>query len=143
LECGGVVVNSQTVTDQHAAKVCAEQLGNDTTSTALINYIKGAPWVNENPPPPAWAADPPAGLIAMNYRCLAQFLGDGIILGLDFGSESIQRLGKPSSAQAQVKANGPVTSRHESRALQPKRDGKKRTQEMETFLAFPKTGFEA
>src|SRR5260370_41294193 len=70
LERRCVVVNSQTITHQHAAEVCAEQFGNDATSTALINHIKGAPCINENPQPPAWAADPPAGLFTINHRCL-------------------------------------------------------------------------
>jgi hypothetical protein len=31
----GIVVNSQTVTDQHAGEVCAQQFGHDATATAL------------------------------------------------------------------------------------------------------------
>ena len=51
-----------------------------------------------------WTADPPAGLVTMNHRCLTQFVDDGVVLGLDFGSESIQRLGKPARTQLQAKA---------------------------------------
>jgi hypothetical protein len=49
LDRSDVVVSSQTVTDQHAAELCAEQFGNDATSTALINHIKGALCIDENP----------------------------------------------------------------------------------------------
>ena len=99
LERCGVVVSSQTITDQHAAKVGAEHCSHDTASAALINQIKGAMCINENPQPPTWAANPPAGLIAVNHRCLAQFFSDRLILALYFGSESIQRLGKPTGTQ--------------------------------------------
>src|SRR6516165_2355311 len=58
--------------------------------------------INENPQPPAWSADPPAGLIAMNHRCLAQFFSDRLILALYFGSESIQGLGQPAGTQLQA-----------------------------------------
>src|SRR6516164_2420024 len=71
-----VVVNSQTVTDQHAAKVATEQLGKHTTSPALSNQIKGVVGINKNPQPPTWSANPPAGLIAVNHRCLAQCLSN-------------------------------------------------------------------
>src|SRR6266699_2672167 len=98
-----VVVNPQTVTDQHTTEVCAEQFANDATSPALSNYIKGALGINETPQPPAWTADPPTCLIAINYRCLAQFFGNGVILALDFGRESIQCLGEPAGAQLQTK----------------------------------------
>jgi hypothetical protein len=74
------------VAKRHAAEVCAQQFGNDATSTALSNYIKGAAWINKNPQPPARSADPPAGLVTINHRCLAQFFGDGVVLGLDFGA---------------------------------------------------------
>src|SRR5580704_8119569 len=98
-----VVVNSQTVTDQYAGKVATEQFSKHTTSPTLINQIKGVVCINENPQPPTWSADPPAGLIAVNHRCLAQFLSNGLILALYFGSESIQRLGKPARTQLQAK----------------------------------------
>src|SRR6516165_2769682 len=98
-----VVVNSQTVTDQHAAKVATEQLGKHTTSPALSNQIKGVVGINKNPQPPTWSANPPAGLSAVNHRCLAQCLSNRLILALYFGSESIQRLGKPTGTQLQAK----------------------------------------
>jgi hypothetical protein len=37
-----VIVNSQTVTDQHPGKVGTQQFSNDGTSPALIDQIKGA-----------------------------------------------------------------------------------------------------
>src|SRR6516165_10346863 len=98
-----VVVNSQTVTDQHAAKVATQQLGKHTTSPALSNQIKGVVGINKNAQPPTWSANPPAGLSAVNHRCLAQCLSNRSILALYFGSESIQRLGKPTGTQLQAK----------------------------------------
>src|SRR5215469_3140260 len=77
-----VVVNSQTVTDQHPGKVAAEQFGQHTTAPALINQIKGVVCINENPQPPTWSADPPAGLIAVHHRCLPQCLSNRLILAL-------------------------------------------------------------
>src|SRR5262249_22067546 len=59
---------------------------------------------SKNPQPPARAGDPPAGFVAMKYRCLAQFGRDGVVLGLDFASEPIQCLGKPAGTQLQAKA---------------------------------------
>src|SRR6516162_9433284 len=97
-----VIVNRQTVTDQHAGKVGTEQVGQHTTSPALINQIKGVACINEDPQPPTRSADPPASLIAVNHSCLAQFFNNGLILALYFGSESIQRLGKPTGTQLQV-----------------------------------------
>jgi hypothetical protein len=81
----------------------AEQFGHDTASPALINQVKGALCINEDPQPPTWAADPPAGLIAVNHSCLAQFFTNGLILALYFGSESIQGLGKPTGTQLRLK----------------------------------------
>src|ERR1700746_1989876 len=99
-----IVVSSQTVADQHTREVSAEQFGKDATSTALIDHIKGALSIGENPQPPAWAANPPAGLIAMNHPCLAHCFSDSVVLGLDFGSESIECLREPAGTQLQTEA---------------------------------------
>jgi hypothetical protein len=38
----------------------------------------------------------------MDYRCLAQFCSDGIVLGFYFGSEPIKSLREPARAQLQA-----------------------------------------
>jgi hypothetical protein len=104
LDCSSVVVNSQTVADQDAAEVFSENVLEQVTSTALSNDIEGEVQSSENPQPPARSADPPAGLIAMKHRCLAQFCSDGVILRFYFDSEPIQRLGESAGAQLQLEA---------------------------------------
>src|ERR1700746_499271 len=99
LERSGVVVDSQTVANQDAAEVFSENVVQERTSAALSNDIEGEQLGSENPQPPARAGDPPAGLIAMNDRCLAQFCRDGVVLGFYFGSEPIKSLREPARAQ--------------------------------------------
>src|SRR5258705_10431461 len=90
LDRSGVVVNSQQGADQDATEAFSENVVEQVTSAALSNDIEGELRGSENPQPPARAGDPPAGLIAMNYRCLAQFCSDGVVLGFYFGSEPIK-----------------------------------------------------
>ena len=58
----------------------------------------------ENPQPPARAGDPPAGLIAMKRRGLAQFCCEGVVLGFYFGRQPIHRLREAARAELQVEA---------------------------------------
>ena len=102
LERSGVVVNSQTVADQDAAEVFSENVAKQVTSAALSNDIEGEQLGSENPQPPARTGDPPAGLIAMKHRCLAQFCSDGVVLGFYFGSEPIKGLREPAGAELQA-----------------------------------------
>ena len=81
LDRSALVVDGQTVADQHAAEIFSQNLVEQIPSTALSNDIEGKLLISENPQPPAWAADPPAGLIAMKRRCLAQFCREGVVLG--------------------------------------------------------------
>ena len=102
LERSGVVVDRQTVADQDAAEVFSENVAQELTSAALSNDIEGEQLGSENPQPPARAGDPPAGFIAMNHRCLAQFCRDGVVLGFYFGSEPIKGLRKAAGAELQA-----------------------------------------
>src|ERR1700758_3218491 len=103
LERSGIIVDGQTVPDQDAAEVFSENVVQELTSAALSNDIEGEQLGSENPQPPARAGEPPAGLIAMNYRCLAQCCRDGVILGFYLGSEPIKSLREPARAQLQAK----------------------------------------
>jgi hypothetical protein len=90
------------VAKRHAAEVCAQQFGNDATSTALSNYIKGAAWINKNPQPPARSADP---RWSCHYKppVLGAVLWRWRRIGIGLWSESIQCLGKSAGAQLQAK----------------------------------------
>ena len=65
--------------------------------------IEGEQLGGKNPQPPARAGDPPAGLITVKCRCLAQFGGDGVVLGLDFDSEPIEGLREATGTELQAK----------------------------------------
>src|SRR5262249_4330717 len=104
LERSGAVVNSQTVADEDPAEVFSENVAKQLPSAALSDDIESEQRGSKTPQPPARAGAPPAGFVAMKYRCLAQFGRDGVVLGLDFASEPIQCLGKPAGTQLQAKA---------------------------------------
>src|ERR1700730_5420557 len=96
LERSGVVVDSQTVADQHTAEVYSENVTQKVTSAALSNDIEGEAQGSENPQPPARTGDPPASLITMKHRCVAQFCSEGVVLRFYFGSEPIKGLREPA-----------------------------------------------
>jgi hypothetical protein len=103
LERRGVVVDSQTVADEDAAEVFSDNLLQQFTSATLNNDVEGQQLGSKNPQPPARTGDPPAGLITMKRRCLAQFCGQGVVLGFDFESEPIKGLGEAAGAELQAK----------------------------------------
>ena len=82
LERSGVVVDSQTVADEDAAEVFSEDLLQQLTCAALNDDIEGQQLGSKNPQPPARTGDPPAGLITMKRRCLAQFCDQASYWGL-------------------------------------------------------------
>jgi hypothetical protein len=61
------------------AEAIAQNVVEQVTSAALSNDIEGEQFGRENPQPPTWADHPPAGLIAMKDRGLAQFCQEGVI----------------------------------------------------------------
>ena len=103
LERRGVVVDSQTVADEDAAEVFSDNLLQQFTSATLNNDVEGQQLGSKNPQPPARTGDPPAGLITVKCRCLAQFGGDGVVLGLDFDSEPIEGLREATGTELQAK----------------------------------------
>src|ERR1700746_492625 len=103
LERRGVVVDSQTVANQDAAEVFSDNLLQQFTAAALNNDIEGQQLGSKDPQPPARSGDPPAGLITMKRRCLAQFCGQGVVLGFDFESEPIKGLREAARAELQAK----------------------------------------
>src|SRR5277367_6777739 len=102
LECRGVVIDRQAVADQDAAEVFSQNVVEEVTAAALSNDIESQQLCGENPQPPTRAGDPPAGLIAMKRRCLAQFYREGVILGFYFGCQPIHRLRETTGAELQA-----------------------------------------
>src|SRR5271165_2465686 len=102
LERRGVVIDRQTVADQAAAEVFSQSIVEEVTSAALSNDIEGEQLGSENPQPQTRAGDPPAGLIAMKRRCLAQFPREGVVLGFYFGSQPIHGLREAARAELQA-----------------------------------------
>ena len=73
------------------------------TSAALSDDIEGEQLGRKNPQPPTRTSDPPAGLVAMKCRRLAQFCGEGIVLGFDSDSEPIKGLRQAAGTELQAK----------------------------------------
>jgi len=91
LDRSGVIVDRQTVADQDAAEVFSQNVVEEVRAAALSNDIEGEQLGRKNPQPPARAGDPPAGVIAMKRRCLAQFCRESVVLGFYFGGQPIAR----------------------------------------------------
>jgi hypothetical protein len=98
LECRSVVIDGQTVADQHAGEIFSLNVVQQFTSTPLSNDIEGEQLGSENPQPPAGTSDPPAGLVAMQRGCLAHFCSQDVVLGFYFGSQANKALREPVSA---------------------------------------------
>ena len=99
LDEGGVVVDVQAVADQDAVKVGAKRIVNHFSAPAFHDAIECRPRIGEDPEPPLWLANPPAGFVDVDERGVANFSRELVARGFNASGDSVERLAQTARCQ--------------------------------------------